>query len=84
MSKPSRLPAVLAYLIPVIGWLYVLFFQRKNELAVYHLRQSIGLFLFLIGTLFGWTVIAWVLTWIPLMDVVSSVSRSSTGPTHAL
>jgi uncharacterized membrane protein len=62
---------VLAYLIPVIGWLYVFFFQRKNSLAVYHLRQSIGLFLFLIGTMVGWAVIAWVLAWIPYMAVVS-------------
>jgi len=69
VSTPSRLPAVIAY-IPVFGWLYVLFFQRKNTLAVYHLRQSIGLFLFLIGVLVGWAVIAWVLTWIPFMDIV--------------
>jgi uncharacterized membrane protein len=62
---------VLAYLIPVIGWLYVFFFQRKNSLAIYHLRQSIGLFLFLVATLVGWAVIAWVLAWIPYMAVVS-------------
>jgi uncharacterized membrane protein len=71
MSGPSRLPAVLAYLIPVVGWLYVFFFQRKNALAIYHLRQSIGLFLFLIGTMTGWAVIAWVLAFIPYMAVVS-------------
>lgn len=70
MSRSSRLPAVLAYLIPVIGWLYVLAFQRKNLLAIYHLRQSIGLFLFLVAALAGWAVIAWVLAWIPYMDVV--------------
>jgi uncharacterized membrane protein len=70
MSRPSRVPAVLAYLIPVIGWLYVFFFQRKNTLAVYHLRQSIGLFLFLVATLAGWAVIAWVLAWIPYMAVL--------------
>jgi uncharacterized membrane protein len=71
MSSSTRLPAVFAYLIPVIGWLYVYFFQRKNSLAVYHLRQSIGLFLFLIAALVGWAVIAWVLAWIPYVVVVS-------------
>jgi uncharacterized membrane protein len=71
MNRPSRLPALVAYLIPVIGWLYVLFFQRKNSLAVYHLRQSIGLFLFLAGALAGWAVIAWVLAWIPYAAVLS-------------
>ena len=71
MNRPSRLPAVLAYLIPVIGWLYVLFFQRKNSFAVYHLRQSIGLCLFLLGALAGWAAIAWVLAWIPYAAVLS-------------
>jgi uncharacterized membrane protein len=61
---------VLSYL-PVIGWLYVLLFQRQNLLAVYHIRQSIGLFLFLIGTLAGWAVIAWILAWIPFLGVLS-------------
>jgi uncharacterized membrane protein len=71
MSRPARLPALLAYLIPVIGWLYVFFFQRKNGFAVFHLRQSIGLFLFLIAVLVGWAVIGWLLAWIPFMATLS-------------
>jgi uncharacterized membrane protein len=62
---------VLAYLVPVIGWLYVLFFQRKNSLAIYHLRQSIGLAMFLVATTAGWAVVGWVLAWIPYMAVLS-------------
>ncbi|MBN1284617.1 MAG: hypothetical protein JXB47_04395 [Anaerolineae bacterium] len=71
MNGPSRLPAVSVYLVPVVGWLYVFFFQRKNTLAVYHLRQAVGLFLFLVGVLVGWAVVAWVLAWIPYMVVLS-------------
>ena len=67
MSDTSRLPAVLAYLIPFIGWLYVLLFARKNEVAMYHLKQAIGLFLFLLGMLLGWGVVAWLLAWLPYM-----------------
>lgn len=70
MSRLSRLPAALAYL-PVIGWLYVFFFQRTNVLALYHLRQAIGLVLFLIGVLAGWAVIGWLLAWIPYMAIIS-------------
>ena len=70
MRRSSRIPAVVAYLIPIIGWLYVLFFQRKNSLAVYHLKQSIGLVLFLVAITAGWAVIAWVLAWIPYMAVL--------------
>jgi uncharacterized membrane protein len=71
MNKTSRLPAVLTYLIPVIGWLYVLFFQRKNSLAVYHLRQSIGLCLFMVAGMVSWVVVGWFLAWIPYLDVLS-------------
>ena len=71
MSRASRVPAALAYLVPVVGWLYVFFFQRKNILAIYHLRQSVGLVLFLIGTMVGWAVIAWLLAWIPYMAILS-------------
>jgi uncharacterized membrane protein len=71
MNKPSRLPAILAYLVPVLGWLYVFFFQRKNSLAIYHLRQSIGLFLFLVATLVGWAMVGWILAWIPFLAVLS-------------
>jgi uncharacterized membrane protein len=69
MTSSSRFPAVLAY-IPVIGWLFVLFFQRKNELAIFHVRQSIGLVVFLVGVFLAWAVVAWILAWIPLMAII--------------
>jgi uncharacterized membrane protein len=71
MNKSSRLPAVLTYLLPVIGWLYVFFFQRKNSLALYHLRQSLGLVVFLVAATAGWAVVGWVLAWIPYLSVLS-------------
>ena len=66
----SRVAAALAY-IPVVGWLYVFFAQRQNSLARYHLKQSIGLVLFLIAVLGVWAVVAWVLAWIPYAFVFS-------------
>jgi uncharacterized membrane protein len=71
MNMSSRLPAVLAYLLPVVGWLYVFFFQRRNSLALYHLRQSIGLVVFLVVTLMAWGVVGWLLAWIPYLNVLS-------------
>jgi len=71
MNRSSRLPAVLTYLVPVIGWLYVMFFQRKNSLAIYHLKQSIGLVLFLVATTACWALIGWVMAWIPYVAVLS-------------
>jgi uncharacterized membrane protein len=71
MNRQSRFPAVLTYLIPVIGWLYVIFFQRKNSLAIYHLKQSIGLVVFLVVTTTGWFAVAWIMAWIPYVAVLS-------------
>jgi uncharacterized membrane protein len=65
-NLPSRLFAAFAY-VPVIGWIYVLLTQRGNPLAVFHLKQSIGLFLFLIAALVTWMIVAYVLAWLPLM-----------------
>jgi uncharacterized membrane protein len=65
----NNVSAFLAY-IPLIGWLYVFLFQRTNPLAIFHLRQSIGLFLFLVGTLLVWAVVAWIIAWIPYAAVL--------------
>jgi uncharacterized membrane protein len=69
MSNAYRLPAALAY-VPVIGWLYVYLFQRNNSLAMFHLRQCVGLFLFLAAALAIWAAIAWILALIPSMAVI--------------
>jgi uncharacterized membrane protein len=71
MNDPARFSAALAY-IPVLGWLYVFLMQRKSSLAVYHLRQSIGLFLFMIAALVVWALVAWLLAWIPFLAVLSA------------
>ena len=71
MNTSSRLSAVIAYLIPVLGWLYIFFFQRRNSLALYHLRQAIGLVVFLVVTLVAWAVVGWLLAWIPYLSVLS-------------
>ena len=73
-SSGSRIGAALAYL-PVLGWLYVIVRQRRNELAMYHLKQSIGWFLFLIVVLVSWVVVAWLLAWIPYAFVVAMALR---------
>ena len=65
MNTSQRFSAFIAYLLPVIGWLYVGLFRRKDPYAMFHLRQAISLVLFLIAVFLGWAVIAYVLTIIP-------------------
>ena len=69
MESSDRFSAFLAY-IPVVGWLYVLVAKRQDPLAMFHVRQSIGLFIFLAATFVGWVAITWILGWIPFGFVV--------------
>ncbi|MCA9889478.1 MAG: hypothetical protein KC546_13955 [Anaerolineae bacterium] len=71
MEKKSPLSAVIAY-IPIIGWLYVYLFARRDELALFHLRQSIGLVMFLIGSFLAWAVAAWILAWMPYVSALGA------------
>ena len=69
-SAPHRFLACIAY-IPVVGWIYILIFQRHDSFAMFHVRQSIGLFLFIAAIFLGWAVVAWLLAWIPYGAVLS-------------
>jgi len=64
MESSDRFSAFLAY-IPVIGWIYVLLAKRKDTFPMFHVRQSIGLFIFLAVTFVIWVVLTWILAWIP-------------------
>jgi uncharacterized membrane protein len=66
-----RFSALITYLLPVIGWIYVLLFQRKNRLALFHLRQSIGLALFLALSFAVWAGVGWVIAWLPFGFIFS-------------
>jgi len=69
MNSSSRVSGILAYVVPVLGWLYVYLFQRQDEFAVFHLKQSVGLGIFLIGTFLLWVVVAWLIALLPYMAV---------------
>ena len=77
MSKPKRHLAFLAYLLSILGWLYVLLFHRKDEFAAYHAKQSLGLTIIAIGVLVVWTVVAWIVSWLPLAGPIIAVALFS-------
>ncbi len=70
MSKPKRYPAFLTYLLPILGWLYVLLFQRRDKFAVYHAKQALALTLTALGVPVAWAVVAWAMAWFPLVGPV--------------
>lgn len=73
MKTSDRLLAVIAYLLPVLGWLFVGIFQRKNSFAMFHLRQAVGIFLALLIAFTSWVVVGWLIAWIPYGFVLSMV-----------
>ena len=74
MNGSKRQLAFIAYLVPVFGWLYVLLFQRKDEFAVYHAKQSMVLTITAVAAPLIWVVVAWVLTLIPMVGPILAVS----------
>ena len=77
MNKPNTFAAFLAYLLLVIGWLYVFLFCRRDELAMYHAKQSIMLVVAATGGTILWAVLAWVVLFIPLAGPLVSASSFS-------
>ena len=76
MTK-HRVLAFLAYLLSILGSLYVLLFQREDKLAVYHAKQSLGLVLTAIGSIVIWFIGTWVLTWVPLVGPLLAAAAFS-------
>jgi hypothetical protein len=72
VDTSQKLAAALGY-IPVLGWLYVLLTQRDNKLAVFHVRQAVGLTLFLILLVAAWALIAFAISWIPYGFLVANM-----------
>ena len=70
MQKPNRLLAFLSYLLPFVGSVLVLLFNRRNALALYHACQALALFLGMIVVPLGWVVFGWVLSFIPLVGPI--------------
>lgn len=70
MDRSQRWMGFIAYFLPVIGWIYLGFFQKKNQFARFHMRQAIGLCLFLLLVIVGWAVLVWLLAWIPYAIVI--------------
>ena len=62
--------AFLAYLLSILGWLYVLLFQREDKLAIYHAKQSLGLTLVAMGSFAIWLLGSWIISWVPLVGAL--------------
>ena len=73
----SKIAAFLAYLLLVIGWIYVLVARRNDRFAMFHVRQSITLVLATIVMSVVWVVFAWILGLVPLLGPPLSIASFS-------
>jgi len=77
VQNSSRILAILSYILFFVGALFVLLFNRKDEFAVFHARQSLVLFFTaLLGPLV-WAIVGWVLLWVPSVGAVVAIALFS-------
>jgi uncharacterized membrane protein len=70
--------AFLAYLLSLVGAIYVLFFRPKDEgFARYHAKQSLGIQVIALVLLLAWFIVMWVLTWIPYIGFIFGIALFS-------
>jgi uncharacterized membrane protein len=72
VKSSSRISAFLAYLLPIVGWIYVLLLRQKDSFAVYHTRQSIALILAAVMAPLAWAVVGWILAWVPILGAMAA------------
>jgi uncharacterized membrane protein len=76
-SMNSKVLAFLAYLLSFIGALYVLFARRKDEFAVYHAKQSLGIAIIALAVFIAWVVVGWIISWIPYVGFIFAMALFS-------
>jgi uncharacterized membrane protein len=74
VAKSGRIPAFIAYLIPLIGPIYVLLFNRKDLFALYHACQSLAIVITSVLLTLLWGALAWGTSWISLIGPIFGVS----------
>jgi uncharacterized membrane protein len=66
--------ALLAYLLLIIGWLYVFLFRKNDKLAMYHTKQSMMLVIVAIGIFLVWVILGWFVSLIPFVGFIVAVA----------
>ena len=70
--------AFLAYFLSLVGAIYVLFFRpKKEQFALYHAKQSLGIQLIALALLLAWFIVMWILAWIPYIGFIFGIALFS-------
>ena len=63
----SKWRAILAYILPIAGPLYLIVSKRDNAYVQYHARQMLALTIVAVMLPLVWGIVAWLLSWIPIV-----------------
>jgi uncharacterized membrane protein len=74
MNTREKYFALLAYLLNIVGALYILLARRKDQFAVCHAKQSLGITILAIAVFIAWVVIGWIIAWIPYLGFIFAMA----------
>jgi uncharacterized membrane protein len=74
VTTSSKLFAFLAYLLLIIGWLFVFLFRRNDKFAMYHTKQSVVLVIAVIIVPLAWAIAGWIISWLPFIGFTLAVA----------
>lgn len=77
MQTDKRLAPTLAWLLPILGWLWLWLQHRDDQRARQALRESLALWLAIIGALIAWALFAWLVTWLPFVGPLIALASFS-------
>jgi uncharacterized membrane protein len=72
VKTASRLSAFVAYLLPVVGWIYVFVLRRKDRFAIFHAKQAVMLIVAAIAAPLVWAVAAWLAVRVPILGPMAA------------
>ena len=77
MTGESRLRPAIAWLLPILGWAWLWLQHRDDARARQALRESLALWLAVLGALCLWALAAWLLTWLPFVGPLMAMASFS-------
>jgi len=66
VSISRRIVACLAYLLPLLGWIYALIVHRRDRFILFHVRQAASIVLVPAFLTLLWAIVGWVLALTPI------------------
>ncbi|MBV7333079.1 hypothetical protein KFU94_33585 [Chloroflexi bacterium TSY] len=74
VAEASRIWALIAYLLLIVGWLLVLLLRRNDPFARFHANQSLRLSIMLVAIPSIWALFTWLVLFVRFAGPLVSAS----------